>query len=68
MGPYIFGPLTKPKSYKAILSEEADDKEAVLAPEHGTPVTAEMRSLLEFTEPWTMWPDYERVRSAFSNA
>uniref|UniRef100_A0A7S0S0C1 C2 domain-containing protein n=1 Tax=Chlamydomonas leiostraca TaxID=1034604 RepID=A0A7S0S0C1_9CHLO len=61
VGPYVFAPLTKPKSFKPVLDEEADNNDEVLPPEHGTPVTAEMRSLLEFTEPWTFWPDYERV-------
>ena len=32
------------------------------APAAGTPVSASMRSLLEYAEPWTTSPDYQRVR------
>ena len=33
----------------------------------GTPVTAEMRGLLPYTEPWTVSPDYMRVRVNMSS-
>ena len=31
------------------------------APDAGTPVCSSMRSLLEYAEPWTTSPDYQRV-------
>lgn len=61
VGPYIFERLLVPKHYSKTLGEHADKDRLVDVPEAGAPVTAEMRSLLEFTEPWTTSPDYERV-------
>jgi hypothetical protein len=57
----VFSRMHKPKDY-SMLGEEADHDDAVDAPEPGTAVTAEMRRMLDFTEPWTTCPDYQRVR------
>ena len=50
----------QPKNYD-LLDVSSDQKEEVAAPEHGSPITAEMKALLCYSEPWTFWPDYERV-------
>ncbi|KAG1680815.1 hypothetical protein FOA52_008148 [Chlamydomonas sp. UWO 241] len=59
IGPQIFPRLFPPKDYSK-LDEAADQDEDVDVPQ-GQAVTAEMRKLLEFAEPWTTEPDYQRV-------
>eukprot|EP00955_Chlamydomonas_euryale_P098058 365122-Chlamydomonas_euryale.AAC.57 len=60
VGPQIFGRVYKPKDYY-VLDETADLDEDVQTQENA-PVTPEMRRLLEFAEPWTTEPDFQRVR------
>uniref|UniRef100_A0A7R9V5U8 C2 domain-containing protein n=1 Tax=Chlamydomonas euryale TaxID=1486919 RepID=A0A7R9V5U8_9CHLO len=59
VGPQIFGRVYKPKDYY-VLDETADLDEDVQTQENA-PVTPEMRRLLEFAEPWTTEPDFQRV-------
>ncbi len=63
VGPYLFSKaFAVPTKYAGKLGEQADSDRLVEVPDAGTPVTAEMRALLPFTEPWVQSPDYERVR------
>jgi hypothetical protein len=59
VGPQVFPRLFPAKDFAA-LDEAADEDEDVEMPQ-GQAVTAEMRKLLEFAEPWTTEPDYQRV-------
>lgn len=62
IGPQIFSRvLATPKNYAKQLSEAADEDWLSEPPEMGAAVTSEMRDLLQYTEPWTINPDYERV-------
>jgi hypothetical protein len=56
-----FTKKTPEDNYRNVLDMKADEEEDVRVPDHGDPVSEEMRSLLEFTEPWTIEPDYDRV-------
>ena len=61
VGPYIFPAMLKPRDL-SYLDEAADKDDEQAAPEAGTAVSSSMRPLLEFAEPWTTSPDYQRVR------
>jgi hypothetical protein len=61
VGPQVFPALHTPKDLRSFLDEAADHDEGIEAPAPGTAVGADMRRLLEFTEPWTTCPDYQRV-------
>mmetsp|Transcript_16823 Transcript_16823/g.36400 ORF Transcript_16823/g.36400 Transcript_16823/m.36400 type:complete len:591 (+) Transcript_16823:224-1996(+) len=65
VGPYIFPRVTKPKDYSLDLGAKADANEDNEQERHQGAIGAEMRNLLQYTEPWTFWPDYQRV--AMSN-
>eukprot|EP00798_Chlamydomonas_sp_ICE-L_P028842 gene28842-32031_t len=60
IAPYIFGPVVKPTEFD-FLHYEADTKDEIEVPPLGTPVPDEYRDLLAYTEPWTVWPDVQRV-------
>lgn len=53
--------MLSPKKYWDMLDESADKNEDIVPPPQGTPVTDEMRNLLQYTANWTHWPDSERV-------
>jgi len=61
VGAYLFSLLLNPRKYRDVLDIGADSDPAIVAPTQGTPVSAEMRGLLQYTESWTHWPDSERV-------
>lgn len=62
VGPQIFPRILKPKDL-SFLDESADGKDDVEVPEPGTKIGSDMRRLLDYTEPWTTNPDYQRVRT-----
>ncbi|GAX84222.1 hypothetical protein CEUSTIGMA_g11645.t1 [Chlamydomonas eustigma] len=60
VGPFVFPEITKPKDYR-FLDEEADKDDEFEVPQPGTPISNEMRAMLQFAEPWTTSPDYQRM-------